>query len=468
MMTLPLKRIARFGALAVLLAGAAACSDFLDVKNPGSVDADKLTDENNANLLVAGAIGEFQGMVSSAAVWGGVLGDELLNGHNNASYGPIDRRDFTNLNDIVAGVYSPPARARFSADSTADRLKAWFPETAGSDLRVARMLALAGYGYIYLGEMFCAAPIQMSAPLEPDALFERSQPRFDEAIAIATAYRATAGANVAAADTVINLARVGAARAALNRGDAATAKTYAALVPADFEYRAYYAEGIPPAAGNPTNLFWSYTGAPNTATASEIANSPNSVDAGIRYSAVSAWLSVAEPFQGLNDPRVTHTSKRMIVLNSRPGEPSQFIPNKPKSFGGYVAPDATRPTGAAMTPGASIRVASGLEAAYVVAEADGGVQSTLDFVNAQRAANGQVPSTAATPDEILADLRDQKRREFYLDGRRLGEMRRLKTFAGIDLFQHGQYLGGDDQYGDVECFPIPLSEINSNPNVPRG
>ncbi|HEX5829770.1 MAG TPA: hypothetical protein VFY16_02240, partial [Gemmatimonadaceae bacterium] len=60
MMTLPLKRIARLGAVAALLAGAAACSDFLDVQNPGSVDADKLTDEANANLLVAGAIGEFQ------------------------------------------------------------------------------------------------------------------------------------------------------------------------------------------------------------------------------------------------------------------------------------------------------------------------------------------------------------------------------------------------------------------------
>ena len=105
---LPLKRIASLATVAALAVSATACSDFLTVKNPGSVDADKLTDPANADLLVTGTIGQFQSAVTSAAVWGGVLSDELLNGHNNASYGPVDRRDFNNLNDLVGGVYSSP------------------------------------------------------------------------------------------------------------------------------------------------------------------------------------------------------------------------------------------------------------------------------------------------------------------------------------------------------------------------
>ena len=465
---LPLKRIASLATVAALAVSAAACSDFLTVKNPGSVDADKLTDAANANLLVAGTIGEFQSAVTSAAVWGGVLSDELLNGHNNASYGPVDRRDFTNLNDLVGGIYSPPSRLRFHGDSTADRLKGWLgAEAAARDIRVARMLAMAGYGYLYLGELFCAAPIQLSAPKQPNELFALAQPRFDEAMAIAEAARA-AGTPAAVVDSVLNLARVGAARAAMNLGDAPKARGYAVLVPANFEYRAYYSEGIPPVAGNPTNLFWSYVGSPNVATPAEVTAGVN-IDGGYRYSSISAFASVGQRFQNLNDPRVPHTTQRMAVLNSTSGVPSQYLPNKPKSFGGYVAPDGARPGGQPMTPGASIRVASGLEAQYIVAEADGGVGSTLTFVNEQRAANGQTPSTAVSPDEILADLRTQRSREFYIDGHRLGDVRRYKAHNSVDLWEKGAYRGSSSEtYGTVECFPIPLSEINSNPNAQPG
>ena len=269
-------------------------------------------------------------------------------------------------------------------------------------------------------------------------------------------------------DSVLNLARVGAARAAMNLGDAPKARGYAVLVPANFEYRAYYSEGIPPVAGNPTNLFWSYVGSPNVATAAELAAGVN-LDGGYRYSGIAAWTSVGERFQNLNDPRVPHTTQRMSVLNSTSGVPSQYLPNKPKSFGGYVVPDGTRPGGQPMTPGASIRVASGLEAQYIVAEADGGVGSTLTFVNEQRAANGQAPSTAVSPDAILADLRTQRSREFYIDGHRLGDLRRYKANDGVDLWETGAYLGSStDTYGAVECFPIPLSELNSNPNAQPG
>ena len=464
----PLKRIASLATVAALAVSAAACSDFLTVQNPGSVDADKLNDAANANLLVTGVIGEFQSTVTSAAVWGGVLSDELLNGHNNASYGPIDRRDFTNLNDIVGGIYSPPSRLRYAADSTVERLKGWLgAEAAARDVRVARMLAMAGYGYLYLGEMFCAAPIQLSAPKPSNELFALAQPRFDEAIAIAEAARA-AGTPAAVVDSVLNLARVGAARAALNLGDAPRAREYAALVPATFEYRAYYSEGIPPVAGNPTNLFWNYVGSPNVATAAELAAGTN-IDGGFRYSGNAAWTSVGERFQNLSDPRVPHTTQRLVVLNSSAGVPSQYLPNKPKSFGGYVAPNASRPGGQPITPGASIRVASGLEAQYIVAEADGGVGSTLAFVNAQRAANGQTASSAVSPDEILADLRTQRSREFYIDGHRLGDLRRYKANDGVDLWERGAYRGSStDTYGTVECFPIPLTEINSNPNAQPG
>ena len=80
-----------------------------------------------------------------------------------------------------------------------------------------------------LGEGFCEAPVNVSAPLPSDELLSRAISRFDSAIATATAYRAgtTVAANIAAATDLINMSNVGAARAALKMGDLAKAKTYA-------------------------------------------------------------------------------------------------------------------------------------------------------------------------------------------------------------------------------------------------
>ena len=83
-------------------------------------------------------------------------------------------------------------------------------------------------------------------------------------------------------------------------------------------------------------------------------------------------------------------------------------------------------------------------------------------MNTQRAGAGQGTFTNADPAAVLAELRDQKRREFYLDGRRLGELRRYKAQYNVDQFPRGA------GYGTVECFPIPLTELNSNPNAGGG
>jgi hypothetical protein len=447
------KKLAGVGLVAVA-AATAACGDFLEVPNPSAVPAENLDDTSRANLLVNGAIGQFQTMIDSTALWGSLLSDESRAAHVNISYAPIDLRTVSNLNDIVPGVYRPIQRARFAADTVADRLKGFNPTGAASDLRIARMLAMSGYGHMILGETFCQAPVNGGASLTPAALFALAAPRFDEAIAVATAARAVAvGAGpIAAADSVLGLATVGAARNALNLNDKTKALQYTTQLPAGFtEYRVYYTEGVPASTVSPVNAFYNGMGSPTVSTATT-----GNVSNGFSFSTASLWVVVDSAFQNLNDPRVPHTSNRVNAMNAS----SQFVAGKPRSFGGYVAPTATNRLGTAMTPGASIRVASRIEAQYIAAEAAGGVASTLTFVNAQRAANSQPVSTAATPDAILADLRDQKRREFYLDGHRLGEIRRYKAqYNGLNFFPTGP------NFGTVECFPLPIAETNANPNA---
>ncbi len=446
------RKRAASAALMVAAVASAACSDFLAVDNPGSVPSRDLVDSTYANLLVNGAVGEFQGMIGNTALYGGVLSDELQALHANTSYGPIDLRDFNNLNDIVALIYSPIQRSRFDADTVADRLKGYPGASSSTDLRVARMLALGGYSYITLGETFCSAPVNGGAARTPAELFAMALPRFDEAIQVATAARAAGVGSAATADSILNLARVGAARAALDLNDMQRALGYAQEVPANFRFVSYYSEGIPPQPGVPVNPFWNATGSPELARTGYNSN----VSGGYNYSNSSAWIAVEPSFAELGDPRVPTTPTKVKLMRSGS---LAYIPNKPSSFGGHISPSAEQPGGAAITPGASIRFASGLEAQYIVAEAQGGSPQTRTFVDAQRTANGLGPSTAGTAAELLADLREQKRREFYLDGHRLGELRRYLEFYGVDMFTTGA------GYGTVTCFPIPLSELNSNPQA---
>ena len=84
-----------------------------------------------------------------------------------------------------------------------------------------------------------------------------------------------------------------------------------------------------------------------------------------------------------------------------------------------------------------VRMANGLEGAGAVriAELDGPVQTTLDFVNERRAVGGEAP-VSLSGDPLMAELRAQRARDFYLTGQRLGDLRRYAK-AGIDLFPKG-------------------------------
>jgi hypothetical protein len=446
------------GIVATVLIATGACNDYLKVTNPSAVDVSKLGDSTDANLLVTGAIGEFQAMIGNTALYGGILTDESNSAHANVSYNLLDQRNLTNSLDLVSLTYSPIQRARFDGDTVANRLIGYDGAAAATDVRLARMLTFAAYSTVFLGETFCSAPIQGGTAQTPVQLFQAAQPKFDSALVIARAASA-ANINKATADSITNLALVGAARAALDLGDNAKAISYASQVSSGFVYKVYFSEGIPPSPVLPVNPYWNGMGSPQVSTAAN----GTSVSGGFAYASAALWVVVDSSFQNLNDPRVPTTPTQVKTMSANY---FAYVANQPKSFGGYAAPSATLPGGQAMTPGASIRIASYLEAQYIIAEANAGNAATLAFVNAQRAANNQPVSTAASATDVLADLRDQRRREFYLDGHRLGDLRRYIALYTIDQFPKGIVRNsGGTPYGTAICFPIPISEINANPNA---
>ena len=165
-------------------------------------------------------------------------------------------------------------------------------------------------------------------------------------------------------------------------------------------------------------------------------------------------MGMSKRFQGLNDPRVPQPATTQLGLTGG----SIYTPLTPYMYTGWV------PTGAAarIDFGSDIKFATGLEAQYVLAETAGPVASTLTFVNQRRAVGGEAPVTLTGP-ALMTELAEQRARDFYLTGQRLGDLRRYAK-AGNDLFPKGLYPLFNDSYGTDECFIVPLSEKAGNPN----
>ena len=174
-------------------------------------------------LIVNGAVGEFQYAYGQYAQWSAVLSDEAYTDHTNVDVRDFSEHNFGDLNTINSTTYEYVQRARQSGDDATDRLKTLLGTGASSDINVATVLAYAGYSYVLLGEGWCESPVNLSAPLPSDSLLRRAIARFDEAIVVATAARQ--GTTTAAAQDLIYMSQVGAARAALKVGDLTLARS---------------------------------------------------------------------------------------------------------------------------------------------------------------------------------------------------------------------------------------------------
>jgi hypothetical protein len=442
----------------------AGCKDFLTAQNPAAIPAERLDDTAFFNLVVNGVVGELQPTWPLVAYYSGVFTDELRNHHVFSEEILYDRRDIQPANGTHSLWYTAMQRSRALADDAALRFKRVLSDSANHDLRTARVYAYAGYSLILLAETECSAPLSFgdtlySRPYTPAELFAFAAARFDSTIKIAAAAKAAATAGppstlrtavMNGADSLRNLAYVGAARAFLGAGDKAKAVEYARLVQPiannNFEFRIYFNDNL----------------------ATSRLNNPlrdrMSGGAGVTSASVSGTR-----FQFLDDARVP------VPLNAQ-GQPqpevatggSWIVPNSPPSYSTF---DGTK-TGADFSLGGYMRLASLLEARYILAEAEGPTAEHIAFIESRRTAFPSTTATAVTTAANFVDnLRDQRRRDFYLDGHRMGDLRRYRdqynVTTGIHSWETGSMYGTTTQFSNTMCWPLNSSEINNNPNVPK-
>lgn len=417
----------RTGTAVAMIAAAGAlgaCSDtLLEVENPASIGTEYLDQITSIPALTNTIVSDFNRMFAGGGpihYAGAILSDEAITGHNFTQWQEFDRRIVLEENSLLDDIYEPVQIARGTGELVLARLRT-LVANPGSSPRIAQSLAYLGYDYVLLGENFCSAPITpKGAALSSEELFEIAIAKFDTAIAVAQAGTGDSAATaVLSRANIINLARVGAARAALNRGEFARAAAYASLVPTSFVHVVAHGE----ANGYQNNPFQGATQGTNRN------------------------LGVSVHFRDItNDPRVRWESSR-TGHNTRT---VLFTPRPPPSFvTDYAATGSTT-----FSRGGNLRVASGLEAQYILAEAQGPTAANITFINSRRAIGNMaaLPATVSAAD-FRAAVMEQRRRDFFLDGHRLGDIRRYLKLYNVDFFPTGTHEDAAyGTYGTATCF----------------
>jgi hypothetical protein len=138
------------------------------------------------------------------------------------------------------------------------------------------------------------------------------------------------------------------------------------------------------------------------------------------------------------------------------------VPNAGRSFNTYDGtPQGSRFVGSGGATGtvSRIRLGSAIEARYIVAEAQGNTPANVTFLNIQRAIGGLTPLVAPTNAQYMFELKEQRAREFFIDGHRMGDLRRYEAQQGVDLWPTGAMYGSTITFGDQKCWPTPVSEL---------
>ena len=397
---------------AVLLVATTACRDFLVVGNPNTIDVNSIDPVNDATALANSAQQNFASVLGSILIDASWFVGETYSTDSFVGRLDISRRDVSPATaQLNTDVWQPLSASMASTKLVLD-LKLPNAET---NLNYARAALWRGYGFVFMAEQFCSGAVDLGPELTTAAMLDSAVAQLTRAMAIGTANGSADGLLLA------NTARVGRARAHLQAGRTAQAAADADAIPAGFVFNMPYVDDL----GNRarlSNKVWQFT-----------QDRPS--------------ISVGTYFR-VTDPRVRYKA---------PGQ-HNLRPNDGLSIPFYIQDEYP----AYNSP---IRVASRMEADYIRAEA-GTVVEQLALIARERAANAQPAYTGATDAEsVRTELMEQRGREFFLEGRRMGDWRRHPAnVLGVPATGTPFFKPGFAPIGSSTCYPLPVQEVDNNPN----
>lgn len=405
-----------------LLAGA-GCAELLDVtSDTRAVDPDAAIP---LDVFMNGLESDFAQGNDLFVAWSGMFVDELtttfttcLDGFDcrlvasDASYGRGQARDLSRPDPFFDYIHRPGVQARRFQDKL---LAGDFPEVADVENAVefARAAVIEGFSREWASTFTCTVAFDGEGPeLTTQQGYQRAEAAFTRAI----------GASEAEAE-VRQAALAGRARVRLYLGDDQGALSDALEVDPEFEFVTAYSTNTFEQRNRLWFHMWQFGD----------------------QSVGPAFLDLTIDDTGLPDPRVAVVADPVPAFNSLTTQWSAVKYSSP------IAP---------------VRVTSGDEAQYIIAEIEGG-PTAVDIINEVRARHGIAsewePSTGSA-EEIRDKIIDERRRTLFLEGVRMADLRRYLDKFALDFFPQPPHPLGFEM-GAQTCPPLPDIERFNNPGL---
>ena len=414
------RRIVVAGLAALTLAG---CN--IDVTDPTTVPASTIDPLADARIFSLSAQQNYYVAYGSLINNTAVYSNETWSGAVRPETNDIGRHVIIDTNVDLSGAFWAPMQVVIGTNDQVVEVLRGTP-TFNTDINAARSSLWSGMAIEQLAEIFCEGVLHVGPPLTTAQMLDSAIVRLQQAITVASAITASLPATSPTsieATKILNIARVGLARAYLTKGDNQAAITAAAQVPATFVSSTVHVDDAQARARLSNGVFITSSGTTQI---------------------------VAGLYRALNDPRVTFVD---AGINAQDATNRLFRQTKYASF---TAP---------------IRIASGLEARYISAEAQleasGNTAPALALIAERRTAGSQPAFTGTTVAVVLAELMDQRARDFWLEARHLGDILRNPTAAALVPPEGSPFY--KPQLGNflpITCLPIPFLEKANNPNFP--
>jgi len=438
--------IARALALMVTALSLAACD--MNVTDPGALRGSALDDPSILPGLLNGVRGSFtyaaSGPVGGRGVFvaSALLSDELVYAGTDADMIGFSEGRTGDDWDAVTALWSESSRARWTAERFVERLDgmmAGLPAGADSatvasrNATLAEGLIWAGFANRMMGENFCDAVIDNGPLQDRSAFLERAEAQFGRAIDIANAHALT---------DLLPIATGGRAQVRMLLGDWDGALADAALVPTDFEFK--------------TTQHYPSDREVNGFRAISIASHPE----------LTVW---GTPFAEWGKLKGSSTGDSRIPLD------------RPKADGEYMnGDDGRRPfwqqlkysvsaATISLVKGTEMRLIEG-EAALLAGDWPGAV-AKVEEVHEYR---GLPAAAAADEDEAWALLMRERGTELWMEGRRVGDLRRWAHAPGSVPFSVVRQASSGGAEADERrnvldvpggmCLPVSRLERMTNPN----
>jgi starch-binding outer membrane protein, SusD/RagB family len=390
----------------------AACD--LTISNPGPVADATLDDPTTHRAVVNGMSRAMSRALGWLAYTGGIAAREIAaaGSANVATYGVSFKQRAGLLDPGLSETndhWRYAQQARWVAEDGVRRMREANPAEFSTSALAAEALVYVGFANRLLGENMCDGVID-GGPLEPRSVyFTRAVAAFTEAITVAAAAENPA---------LERAARAGRASALVWLDDWGAAAADARAIPSTFLFQAAYSSLE---LDQYNRIYWSN------------ANQP------LRAHTVFGTFYESY-YKSTSDPRTPWSTNPAFPRGTM--NVTWYFQTKYRQ---HAAP---------------INLVSGREMRLIVAESQlraGDWQAAMGTINALRAEVGVPPWPASGQAEAWTALGRERGIELWLEGRRLGDLFRWTAAKVPGTF--------DDMTGRDLCFPIGVSERDTNSNL---